>query len=168
MTLVVPFDGSNLSEAALTRATEFGAVFDERVLAVTVIPAGNDDYARERDWLDADEPYDVDAVVATLRARIEAIAPAAGFRHEIVDRYAARGTIAARIRSVAREVDAGLVFVGSENAGRLVTSITSVGSSVAADQAYNVVIVRHRVPSLVAAVRDRSPYADDLSNLDED
>ena len=29
MTLIVPFDGSLLAEAALVRATEFGNVFDE-------------------------------------------------------------------------------------------------------------------------------------------
>jgi len=43
MTLVVPFDGSDLAEAALVRATEFGSVFDEDVLAISVIPKGNQD-----------------------------------------------------------------------------------------------------------------------------
>jgi len=40
MTLVVPFDGSELAEAALVRATEFGNVLEEDVLAVSVIPKG--------------------------------------------------------------------------------------------------------------------------------
>lgn len=48
MTLVVPFDGTPLSEAALARAAELGTVFDAPVLAVTVVPADNADYAIER------------------------------------------------------------------------------------------------------------------------
>ena len=35
MTFVVPFDGSKLAEAALVRATEYGDVLDEDVVAVT-------------------------------------------------------------------------------------------------------------------------------------
>mgnify|MGYP003836178145 CR=1 FL=1 len=38
MTILVPFDGSDLAEAALIRATQFGNLFDEDVLAVSVIP----------------------------------------------------------------------------------------------------------------------------------
>jgi nucleotide-binding universal stress UspA family protein len=166
MTLVVPFDGTELSEAALVRASEFGAVFDEPVLAVAVVPKGNDDYACEKGWLDPGESFDLDAIVAHLRNRVEALAPEAAFHHEVVDRYAARGTISSRIRRVARDEDAGMVFVGSENAGRLVTSITSVGSSVASDQSYDVVIVRKREPSSVEAVREESRYADDPTALD--
>jgi hypothetical protein len=46
---------------------------------------------------------------------------------------------------VIRECDASLVFVGSDNAGRMVTSISSVGGSVAADTAYDVVVVRNPI-----------------------
>lgn len=168
MTLLVPFDGTALSEAALVRAAEFGAAFDEPVLAVTVVPADNDDYARERGWLDPGEPFRLESVLAHLRGRVAALAPDAEFRHEVVDRFAARGTIAGRIREVASEVDAGLVFVGSADAGRLVTSISSVGSSVAADGGYDVVIVRRRAPSGVEAVREGSRYDGMPSGFDTD
>lgn len=100
------------------------------------------------------------SVVGTLRGRVEAVAPDAEFIHEVVDRFAARGTIASRIRRVARESDTDMVFVGSENAGRLVTSITSVGSSVAAAHAYDVVIVRNRDSSPVPAAQELPRTAD--------
>jgi nucleotide-binding universal stress UspA family protein len=59
MTLVVPFDGSELAEAALVRATEFGNVFDEDVVAVSVIPKGDNSYAREHGWIEANEEFDL-------------------------------------------------------------------------------------------------------------
>ncbi|WP_238330966.1 hypothetical protein [Haloglomus irregulare] len=67
MTLVVPFDGSDLAEAALVRATEFGSVFDEDVLAVSVIPKGNKEYAREHGWIGQDKEFDLKSVVSILQ-----------------------------------------------------------------------------------------------------
>ncbi|MFD1633823.1 universal stress protein [Haloplanus ruber] len=158
MTFVVPFDGSELAAAALVRAVEFGSVLDERVVAASVIPEKNAAYARERGWLESDEPFDREAVVSALHEDVASLTPNAEFRYETVGRHAATGTIAKRIRKLAREVDASMVFVGSENAGRLVSSLSSVGGTVAADDAYDVVIVRHRNPSKVSRVADASPH----------
>jgi len=47
------------------------------------------------------------------------------------------------IREVAHEVDASIVFVGSENAGRVSTPVSSVGAPVSEDPGYDVHIVRH-------------------------
>jgi nucleotide-binding universal stress UspA family protein len=157
VTLVVPFDGSDLAEAALVRAAEFGAVLDEEVLAVSVIPRGNADYARKRGWIESDEAFDTDAVVSKLRDRVTDTCPDAEFRHELVDRYAPSGTISKRVRKVADEVDAAMVFLGSENAGRMVTSVSSVGGGIASDAGYDVVIVRHRRPSPIPELREHSP-----------
>lgn len=157
MTFVVPFDGSDLAAAALVRAAELAAVMDESVVAVAAVPEGNADYARERGWLGPDEPFDLESVVGSLRERVDALAPTAEFRSVTVDRYAPPGTIAGRLRRVAREEDASMVFVGSENAGSLVTSISSVGGSVAAEDAYDVVIVRNARPSKASTLRDAAP-----------
>jgi len=165
MTFVVPFDGSELAAAALVRAVEFGGVLDERVLTVSVIPDGNAAYAQERGWLEADEPFDREAVVATLQEDVTALAPNAEFRYETVGRRATAGTIASRLRGIAREVDASMVFVGSENAGRLVSSLSSVGGTVAADDAYDVVIVRNRTPSKVPRVAETSPHRAEKSDF---
>lgn len=154
MTFVVPFDGSPLATAALSRAAELGTALDESVLAVTVVPENNTDYARERDWLD-DAEFEMEAVVENLESRVVSIAPDVQFRHEVVDRYAPSGTISKAVRSVAREVDATMVFLGSENAGRLVTSLSSVADGVAADAAYDVVIVRHERPATGSDATDQ-------------
>lgn len=164
MTLIVPFDGSELAKTALVRATEFGNVFDEIVVAVSVIPKGNTDYARERGWIGTDEPFDMAAVVSTLHEQVTSLCPSANFRHTVVDRRAPPGSIAKRLRKVARNEDASMVFIGSENAGRLVTAVSSVGGSVATDTAYDVVIVRHRrptkIPTLRTASEDDTPKSD--------
>ncbi|MFB6195469.1 MAG: universal stress protein [Haloplanus sp.] len=158
MTFVVPFDGSDLAETALVRAVEFASVLEERVLAVCVIPADNATYARDHGWIDPDEPFDRDAVVSSVHQAVTALAPNVEFRYELVGRRATHGTIAGRLRKVAREVDASMVFIGSENAGRLVSSLSSVGRTVAAADEYDVVIVRNREPSKIERVADASPF----------
>ncbi|GAB6862611.1 universal stress protein [Haloplanus litoreus] len=155
MTFVVPFDGSDLAEAALARAVTFGSVLDEHVVSVSVIPSRNASYARERGWLDPGEPFEREAVVAALHEDVAETAPNAEFRYETVGRHATPGRIASRLREIAREEDASMVFVGSENAGRLVSTLSSVGETVATDDAYDVVIVRHTDPSTVGGLSDR-------------
>lgn len=165
MTFVVPFDGSELAETALVRAVEFGAVLDERIVAISVIPEDNASYARERGWLGSDESFDLQTVVTRLHEGVTTHAPNAEFRYDVVGRRATPGTIASRLRERAREVDASMVFVGSENAGRLVSSLSSVGETVAADDAYDVVIVRNREPSKIERIDDASPFREPKSDF---
>jgi nucleotide-binding universal stress UspA family protein len=139
MTLVVPFDGSQLAEAALVRASQFGSLLDEPGVAVTAIPDGDTQFARRVGV--TDEPT-VEAVADHLESRVRQIAPTATFRAEAVGKYAPSGQIAKTIRRAAKDLDASMVFIGSENAGRIVRSLGSVGGSVATDEAYDVVIVR--------------------------
>lgn len=157
MTLVVPFDGSPLAEAAPIRASEFGRALDEDALAVSVIPSGNTAYARDRGWIREGEAFDMDAVVSTLHERVTDLCPSVDFRHVVVDRRAPPGAIADRMRRIAKDEDASMVFVGSENAGHMVTSLSSVGSGIAADDAYDVVIVRHQGPAKLSKLGDASP-----------
>lgn len=142
MVVVVPFDGTALSETALDRAVDFADVLEARVVVVSVIPNGNVRYARERGWLDDDEGFDMDTVLRRLANRVAAIAPAAEFEYEVVGRYTQAGAIASKIRSVARAASADLVVIGSDNAGRIVSSVSSVGRTVATDNSYDVLIVR--------------------------
>lgn len=168
MTFVVPFDGSELAEAAVARAVEFATVLDESVVAVTVVPAGNIDYARERGWLGPDAEFDLDAVVDHLRARLADLSSDVEFEYITVDRYAPSGTIARRLRTFADEAGASLVFLGSENAGRLVTALNSVGGSVAAGSGYDVVLVRECRPLTIETIEEVSPFADDRSDFYDD
>lgn len=165
MTLVVPFDGSQLAKAALVRATEFGNVFDEDVLAVSVIPNGNTNYAREHGWITQDEEFDLESVVATLHEQVTDLCPSANFRHKTVGKYAQPGQIAQRLRKIARNEDASMVFIGSENAGRIVTTVSSVGVTVATDQSYDVVIVRDRTPAKIAKLNNVSPHSKSKSEF---
>lgn len=165
MTLVVPFDGSELAEAALVRATEFGTVFEEDVLAISVIPKDNNKYAREHGWIRPDEEFDLKAVITTLHEQVTNLCPSANFRHTVVDRYAPSGSISKAVRKMAEREDASMVFIGSENAGHIVTAVSSVGGSIASDGAYDVVIVRHRSPAKIANLRNTSPHRQPKSDF---
>lgn len=143
MTYFVPFTGTPLAKAALRRATELAGYSDADVLAFTVIPRGNVEWAREHGLLGDGEAYDANAVVATARQRVSALAPDAEFDHAFVGQREVSGRIASAIRKRAHEADAEVVFLGSENAGHVATSIAEVGPNVAADDSYDVYIARH-------------------------
>lgn len=147
MTYLVPFDGSPLAEAALARATEFATVMDEDVLALSVVPVDERDFAVERGWIDELAEYDADAIVARLREQVATVAPHAAFRCERPEDISSVASITIdvvrTIREVAREVDADVVFIGSENAGRVSSPVSSVGAPVSEDPRYDVHIVRH-------------------------
>ena len=149
MALLVPFDGSELSKAALERAREFGEFSGEEVVAVAVIPA-EAEHARERGWIDPDETFEPDRICTQMRQKAEDVAPDATFRCEQTDASAdtdERTTITAditrKIREVAADVQASIIFIGSENAGRVSTPLTSVGNPISEDPRYDVHIVRH-------------------------
>lgn len=145
MTLLVPFDGSELSATALERAVEFGEFMDETVLALSIIP-DDEGFARDRGWIDDDEAFEPAAVGEELRRRVETIAPEADF--ELVQPDDVEGSsrtmdVIRTIRRVANDVDASILFVGSENVGRVTEPLASVGDPIARDQRYDVHIVRH-------------------------
>lgn len=146
MVLLVPFDGSDLSLAALDRAREFGEFSDEEVVALVVVPP-DPEFAQARGWLTPDETFDVDRICTRLRHEIEDVAPEATFRCEETAETDYRATITTditrTIRQVAGEVEASIVFIGSENAGRVSTPLTSVGNPISEDPQYDVHIVRH-------------------------
>lgn len=146
MTFVVPFDGSEYAEAALVRARDLGKATGESVSVITVIPRNNVEYAREKGWIGPTDAFDLEAIAETLRARVHDIAPLASFHYELCTREPSGGLIAKPVRKFARREGASMVFVGSPNAGRITTSLSSVGGRVGTDSAYDVVIVR-RLPS---------------------
>ena len=147
MTYLVPFDGSALAEAALERATEFADLTDADVVALAVVPLDERDFAVERGWIEEGERYDPDEVASALEAQVKQTSLDATFRcerPEDVSSVASVTTDVVRtVRVVAQEVDATIVFVGSENAGRVSTPVSSVGAPVSEDPRYDVHIVRH-------------------------
>jgi len=142
MTFVVPFDGSPHAKSALRRASEFGASLGESVVAITIIPNGNASYARQRGWLASDQSFDIDTIVSTVRTQVHDVAPDATVEFERCSRHATGNRIAKPIRKFAKRNGASMVFIGSENAGRIVTTLSSVGGRIATDNDYDLVIVR--------------------------
>lgn len=140
MTYLVAFDGGDLSTAALRRATTFAAATDERVVVVSVVPT-DESLASAYGFVD-DGEYDPARAADRLRDAVHDVAPDAEFRVESVDAYAGKGLIARQITRVASEEDATVVFVGSDNAGRVVQPVSSVGGSVASTGDFDVFIVR--------------------------
>jgi len=148
MVLLVPFDGSTLSKAALERATEFAEYRDEEVVALSVVP-DDEEYLQNRGLLAKNEPLDVDELCAEFERGVREVAPEATFRCETPESSDSMTAtviddITRTIRNVASEVGASIIFIGSENAGRVSTPVTSVGSPISKDPRYDVHIVRHR------------------------
>ncbi|WP_265111255.1 universal stress protein [Halosolutus halophilus] len=146
MTLLVPFDGSELATNALEKASTFGDLLDEDVVVLTVIP-DDADYAVDRGWITQGEPFDSERIAAGIQTRASEVAPEASFRVERVssDEPTATATtnVVREIRRIAAEVEASVVFIGSENAGSVIAPQSSVGSPVANDHRYDVYVVRH-------------------------
>ena len=148
MTLLVPYDGSELSEAALDRATQFGDALGQEVVVLVVVPT-DEEYVRERGLVEEDGEFDPELFALELRDEAERIAPGATFRSERAtdpeDEPFASTTmnVVRTIRQVAGELDADIVFIGSENAASVSQPLTSVGAPVSNDPRFDVHVVRH-------------------------
>jgi len=151
MTFVVPFDGSTLSEAALARAVEYGDALGQEVVAVSVVPERKR-FAREKGWIGEGESFDVDAAVETLRERVADVAPDVAFEAERIREYPPPEELADRVEQLALAHDPTVLFVGSENVGRIVTPLASVGAQVSDDPTYDVYLVRSAEPRAIAGL----------------
>lgn len=163
MSLIVPFDNSPLSNAALVRARQFDQILDDGIITVSVIPAQNANYARERGWVGDSESFDGEQIVATLREAVETIAPDATFEYITVDRWAPHGVIGNKLRKFTRNNGGTIVFLGSQNAGRIVRSI-SVGASVLTDRAYDTMIVSNPQLPEITKLDEAVPAEEVLDN----
>lgn len=143
---LVPYDGSALARGALARAREFAGYRDADLLVLTVLP-DDAEFARKRGWVADGEAYDPEAIRERFAREIADLAPEAEFRTEQPDEAGMLASttmdVARTVREVAHEEGAEVVFIGSENAGRVSTPITSVGSPLSEDPDYDVYIVRH-------------------------
>lgn len=157
MSFVVPFDGSELAEAALVRAVEYGRALEEDVTAVSVVPERTR-YAREKGWIDEGESYDVGAVVDALEAQVAALAPEATFEYERIREFPPQERIADHIERLIEVHGPEVVFLGSDNVGRVVTPLTSVGVYVADEESYDVYVVRQIRPPDLEAIEPHEAF----------
>ncbi|MEF8870114.1 MAG: universal stress protein [Haloarculaceae archaeon] len=143
MKFFVPYDGSKLAVAALDQAVTLATGTGADIVVATIVPKDRD-YALERGWLGETERFDVDAVQETLRAQVAEIAPNAEFRCNTIRSYASAGNIATRLRDIAMDIEADVVFLGSENVGSIAAPVGSIGSNVATRVPYDIYLVQSR------------------------
>ena len=136
MVFLVPFDGSQLAEAALERAVTYADAMDTDVVAVSLIPTGSD-YAQRRRRVDPDENFAAETAATDLRRKIEEATDDAELHYEDVSAYSAN-ELSDTIRQVARDVDAEVVFLGSADTDDVVIPISELND----EDAYDVHIVR--------------------------
>jgi nucleotide-binding universal stress UspA family protein len=147
MTLLAPYDGSPLSRTAVRRAAEFGKFRDEDVVVLTVVPDDRT-FAEDRGWVEEGASYAPEAVEERFETEAADLAPQATFRAERPEPSESLSSstpddILRTIREVAREVEATVLFVGSDNADRLAVPTVSIGSHLTDDPEYDVHVVRN-------------------------
>ncbi len=138
MVFLVPFDGSPQAETALDRAVTYGAALDTDVVAVSLVPTGSD-YAQRRRRVDPTEDFAAETAASDLRRKIEEATDDAELRYEDFSAYSA-SELSETITQVARDVDASVLFLGSNDTEDVVVPMTEVGD----DDAFDVHIVRQR------------------------
>jgi nucleotide-binding universal stress UspA family protein len=142
MTIVVAFDGSDLARSALGRACSLTGRTGEDIVALTAIPKGDSNYARERGWLEEGDEFALETIEAQLRSDVNEICSTAEFKSVVIGRRPSKGGMANKIRRAAKAENASMVVIGSDNAGRITTALSSVGGGIATDIAYDILIVR--------------------------
>lgn len=140
MVFLVPFDGSSVSEAALSRAVDHGEALGEEVVAVSFVPTGAD-YAERRKWIEPSESFATESASAELRRKIEEATDDAERNFDEATANSFGDGITDRIRQVASDIDASILFVGASNndgGDRLNTPF----GEVAAEADYDIHVVR--------------------------
>lgn len=140
MVFLVPYDGSAVAEAALDRAVEHGEAFDEDVLAVSLVPTGTA-YAERRKWIEPQEDFALESARAELQRKIEEATDDAERNFTESTATGMQNGVAKRIRQVALEVDAKILFVGVSN-GTDDDSLETPFGTVSPEGEYDVHIVR--------------------------
>jgi len=141
LTFFVPFDGTELAVAALERADALASGPDADIVVVTILPRDRD-YARERGWIDADDELNPDGIRESLLGEVTNIAPTADFHCQTIDAHVRSGGIATLLRDIAEDIDADVLFLGSENVGSIAAPVSSIGSNVATRVPYDIYLVQ--------------------------
>jgi len=140
MVFLVPYDGSAVSEVALGRAVEHGEALDEEVVAVSLIPTGSE-YAERRKWIEPTEEFAIETARSELRRKIAETTDSSERPLVGMGASSPQDGVTDRIRRVADEVDASVLFVGTadeEAADRLTTPFGTISQ----DGEYDIHLVR--------------------------
>ena len=140
MVFLTPYDGSRLSEAALERAVEHGAALDQEVVAVSLIPTGSE-YAERRKWIEPSEEFAVESARTELKRKIAETTDSSERPLVGMGASAPADGVTDRIRRVAREVDASILFVGTSRESTEQRLTTPFGT-ISQDGEYDIHLVR--------------------------
>jgi nucleotide-binding universal stress UspA family protein len=140
MVFLVPYDGSNVSEAALDRAVEHGEALEEEVVAVTFVPTGSE-YAERRKWIEPTEDFAVDSARSELKRKIAETTDDAERNYLDSGATSVENGVSDRIRRIANDVDASILYVGTSDDDDEDTVKTPFGS-IAQEASYDVHLVR--------------------------
>jgi len=139
MAYLVPYDGSRVAQAALDRAVEHGEALDEQIVAVSFVPTGSE-YAQRRKWIEPSEDFAADSAHQQLRQKIEETTDSAERNFDETGASGVHDGLAERIRRVAADVDASVLFVGTNEDSE--EDVTTPFGSIAPDGEYDVHLVR--------------------------
>lgn len=139
MVFLVPYDGSRVARVALDRAVEHGEALGEEVVAVSFVPTGAE-YAQRRKWIEPTDEFAADNAHERLQAKIEETTDNSERTFEETGASGVHEGLADRIRQVADEVGASVLFVGTTDGDS--DDITTPFGPVAPEGSYDVHLVR--------------------------
>jgi nucleotide-binding universal stress UspA family protein len=139
MVFLVPYDGSRVARAALDRAVEHGEALDEQVVAVSFVPTGSE-YAQRRKWIEPTEEFAADNAHQQLKRKIEETTDSAERTFDETGASGVHDGLAERIRQVAADVEATVLFVGTEPGDD--DDLTTPFGTIAPDGEYDIHLVR--------------------------
>lgn len=114
MVFLVPYDGSQVANAALDRAVEHGKALDEQVVAVSFVPTGSE-YALRRTWIEPGEDFAVDMARKEISRKIEETTDSAERTFSENSAVQLHNGVTEEIRRVANDVEASVLFVGTDD-----------------------------------------------------
>ena len=140
MVFLVPYDGSPVARAALNRAVTHGEALDEEVVAVSFVPTGSE-YAQRRKWIEPTDDFAAETARQTLQRKIDETTDDAERPFSEPGASAPHNGVSDRIRQVAADVDASVLYVGTTGDDDSADLQTPFGS-ISPEGEYDVHLVR--------------------------
>lgn len=140
MVFLVPYDGSRVAQAALDRAVAHGKALGEEVVAVSFVPTGSE-YAERRKWIEPDDQFAAETARSTLQRKIEEATDESERVLTESSASAPHDGVVDRIKRVADDIDASVLYVGTQENGESDDTLTPFGS-VSSKGSYDVHLVR--------------------------
>ena len=140
MVFLVPYDGSRVAQAALDRAVAHGKALDEEVVAVSFVPTGSE-YAERRKWIEPNDQFAAETARSTLQRKIEEATDESERVLTESSASAPHDGVVDRIKQVADDIDASVLYVGTQENGESDDLLTPFGT-VSPRGSYDVHLVR--------------------------